>query len=74
MGTRVCLSLFLFIIGAVQHPSFVLLLSSKAGGVGLNIIGANRLVLFDPGRWRGQVQAVASWGQQCAVSHSVSCQ
>jgi len=27
----------------------VLLLSSKAGGVGLNIIGANRLVLFDPG-------------------------
>lgn len=32
-----------------QHPSFVLLLSSKAGGTGLNIIGANRLVLFDPG-------------------------
>lgn len=32
----------------LQHPSFVLLLSSKAGGVGLNIIGANRLVLFDP--------------------------
>lgn len=31
-----------------KHPSFVLLLSSKAGGVGLNIIGANRLVLFDP--------------------------
>jgi SNF2 family DNA or RNA helicase len=27
---------------------FVLLLSSKAGGVGLNIIGANRLMLFDP--------------------------
>ena len=34
---------------ATQHPSFVLLLSSKAGGVGLNIVGANRLVLFDPG-------------------------
>lgn len=30
------------------HPSFVLLLSSKAGGCGLNIIGANRLVLLDP--------------------------
>jgi SNF2 family DNA or RNA helicase len=29
-------------------PSYVLLLSSKAGGVGLNIIGANRLMLFDP--------------------------
>eukprot|EP00884_Botryococcus_braunii_P015006 jgi/Botrbrau1/23506/Bobra.106_1s0057.1 len=27
---------------------FVLLLSSKAGGVGLNIVGANRLMLFDP--------------------------
>lgn len=31
-------------------PSFIFLLSSKAGGVGLNIIGANRLVLFD-GSW-----------------------
>eukprot|EP00803_Ostreobium_quekettii_P005869 evm.model.scf_17.11 EVM.evm.TU.scf_17.11 scf_17:135000-142945(-) len=28
--------------------SFVFLLSSKAGGVGLNIVGANRLVLLDP--------------------------
>lgn len=27
---------------------FVFLLSSKAGGVGLNLIGANRLILFDP--------------------------
>jgi hypothetical protein len=27
------------------HPSFVFLVSSKAGGVGLNIIGGNRLVL-----------------------------
>lgn len=27
----------------------MLLLSSKAGGTGLNIIGANRLVLMDPG-------------------------
>jgi len=30
----------------------VFLLSSKAGGVGLNLIGANRLVLFDPD-WYG---------------------
>lgn len=28
--------------------SFVFLLSSKAGGCGLNLIGGNRLVLFDP--------------------------
>lgn len=37
-------------------PSFIFLLSSKAGGVGLNIIGANRLVLFDPGMSSGLVE------------------
>lgn len=29
------------------HDQFVFLLSSKAGGVGLNIVGASRLVLYD---------------------------
>ena len=36
---------------------FVFLLSSKAGGCGLNLIGGNRLVLFDPGK----VLPLAKW-------------
>lgn len=29
-------------------PEYIFMLSSKAGGCGLNLIGANRLVMFDP--------------------------
>ena len=32
----------------LQSAEFVFMLSSKAGGCGLNLIGANRLVMFDP--------------------------
>lgn len=31
-----------------KQRQFVFLLSSKAGGCGLNLVGGNRLVLFDP--------------------------
>lgn len=31
-----------------SDPHFVFFLSSKAGGCGLNLVGANRLVLYDP--------------------------
>ncbi len=40
------------IVDSFNNPddgAFVFLLSSKAGGCGINLIGANRLVLFDPG-------------------------
>ncbi|KAJ8279404.1 hypothetical protein COCON_G00064700 [Conger conger] len=32
----------------LSNPEFIFMLSSKAGGCGLNLIGANRLVMFDP--------------------------
>lgn len=31
-----------------ESDDFIFMLSSKAGGCGLNLIGANRLVMFDP--------------------------
>ena len=32
----------------LTRREFVFLLSSKAGGCGLNLVGGNRLILFDP--------------------------
>ena len=32
----------------LARREFVFLLSSKAGGCGLNLVGGNRLILFDP--------------------------
>lgn len=39
------------VVDAFNDPNsdhFIFMLSSKAGGCGLNLIGANRLVMFDP--------------------------
>lgn len=39
------------VVDAFNNPDsdqFIFMLSSKAGGCGLNLIGANRLIMFDP--------------------------
>jgi hypothetical protein len=42
-----------------ESPQFVFLLSSKAGGCGINLIGASRLILFDPGLFRLHATRIA---------------
>jgi len=41
-------TIFICILCLCQSGDYIFMLSSKAGGCGLNLIGANRLVMFDP--------------------------
>lgn len=50
---------------------FVFLLSSKAGGCGLNLIGGNRLVLFDPGKGTGSCLWNMAW-ISCCLSEKIA--
>ena len=54
----------------LSQKQFVFLLSSKAGGCGLNLVGGNRLVLFDPDWNPANDKQVAlmlllPWGDKC---------
>ena len=56
----------------VQEPVFVFLLTTKVGGLGINLTGANRVLLFDPD-WNPSTDAQArerAWriGQTKAVT------
>lgn len=56
----------------VQEPVFVFLLTTKVGGLGINLTGANRVLLFDPD-WNPSTDAQArerAWriGQKKAVT------
>jgi DNA repair and recombination RAD54-like protein len=45
-----------------SNSTYIFMLSSKAGGCGLNLIGANRLVMFDPGTIRKSYFSISTTG------------
>lgn len=55
-----------------SQNEFAFLLSSKAGGCGLNLIGGNRLVLFDPDWNPATDKQVCSVNSLCAVKPGFS--
>lgn len=46
---------------SADSSRFIFMLSSKAGGCGLNLIGANRLVMFDPDWNPANDEQVSVW-------------
>lgn len=59
----------MYMLSSAVVQVFVFLLSSKAGGCGLNLIGANRLILFDPD-WNPAVDKQAA-ARVRAVRHRI---
>ena len=55
----------------LQERQFVFLLSSKAGGCGINLVGGNRLILFDPDWCAGVSSLLVLF--ECHARHLPTC-